>query len=416
MRLAVTNIAKLVGIDRERRERLCGADMKRLDSIDNAWLLAEDGRIAAFGAMSDLPAEGLRADREVDAGGGMVFPSFCDSHTHIVYAGSREQEFVDKINGLSYEDIARRGGGILNSADRLRAASEDELYNQAMQRVREVIRMGTGAIEIKSGYGLSTADELKMLRVVRRIRETAPAEVRATFLGAHAVAREYIGRQAEYVDLVCREMIPAVAAEGLADFVDVFCDKGFFTVDETARILEAGARYGMRPKIHADELAASGGTRVGVEHNALSVDHLERAGEAEIETLKGSATSPTLLPGAAFFLGMPFPPARAMIDAGLGVALASDYNPGSTPSGNMKFTVSLGCIRMKMTPAEAINAATLNGAYAMGISRDFGSIAVGKVANFFLTQPIPSVEYLPYAYTTPIVNRVFLRGTDVSNY
>ena len=413
MRLLITNISKLVGVDRERRERVCGAEMNRLDTIDDAWLLAEDGRIAAFGAMAELPAEGLRADTETDARGGMVFPSFCDSHTHIVYAGSREQEFVDKINGLSYEEIARRGGGILNSADRLRAASEEELYSQAMERVREVTAMGTGAMEIKSGYGLSTADELKMLRVVRRIRETAPVEVRATFLGAHAVGREYAGRQSEYVDLVCREMIPAVAAEGLADFVDVFCDKGFFTVDETARILETAARYGMRPKIHADELAASGGTRVGVEHDALSVDHLERAGEAEIETLKGTATSPTLLPGAAFFLGMPFPPARAMIDAGLGVALASDYNPGSTPSGNMKFVVSLGCIRMKMTPAEAINAATQNGAYAMGIGRDFGSIAVGKVANMFITRPMPSVEFLPYAYTTPVVERVILRGKEV---
>lgn len=411
MKLLITNISKLVGVDRERRERVCGAEMNRLDTIADAWLLAEDGRIAAFGRMEELPAE-LRADTEVDAKGGMVFPSFCDSHTHIVYAGSREQEFVDKINGLSYEEIARRGGGILNSADRLHDTTEEELYSQAMERVREVIRMGTGAIEIKSGYGLSTADELKMLRVVRRIRETAPVEVRATFLGAHAVARQYIGRQSEYVDLVCREMIPAVAAETLADFVDVFCDKGFFTVDETARILETGAKYGLRPKIHADELAASGGTRVGVEHNALSVDHLERAGEAEIEILRNSDTMPTLLPGAAFFLGMPFPPARAMIDAGLGVALASDYNPGSTPSGNMKFVVSLGCIRMKMTPAEAVNAATLNGAYAMGISDMFGSIAVGKVANFFITKPIPSVEFLPYAYTSPIIDRVFLRGKE----
>ena len=415
MRLAITNIAKLVGIDRERRERLCGAEMNRLDSIDNAWLTVENGRIAAFGAMADLPAEGLTADTIVDAHGGMVFPSFCDSHTHIVYAGSREQEFVDKINGLSYEEIARRGGGILNSADRLRAASEDELYRQAMNRVHEVIAMGTGALEIKSGYGLSTEDELKMLRVVRRIRETSPVEVRATFLGAHAVAREFIGRQQDYVDSVCREMIPAVAAEGLADFIDVFCDTGFFTVEQTAQILETGARYGLRPKIHADELAASGGTRVGVEHNALSVDHLERAGQAEIETLRGTATSPTLLPGTSFFLNMPFASARTMIDAGLGVALASDYNPGSTPSGNMKFVVSLGCIRMKMTPAEAINAATQNGAYAMGIGHDFGSIASGKVANFFITKPIPSVEFLPYAYTTPVIERVFLRGNEVTN-
>ena len=326
----------------------------------------------------------------------------------------RQALVLREVQGLSYEEIAKRGGGILNSADRLHETSEDELYAQAMERVREIVAMGTGCVEIKSGYGLTTEDELKMLRVIRRIRETAPLEVRATFLGAHAVARGYVGRQAEYVDLVCREMIPAVAREGLADFVDVFCDQGFFTVEETERIMRAGAEYGLVPKIHANELAVSGGVQAGVRHGALSVDHLERMDEAAIEALRGTRTMPTMLPGAAFFLGMSYPPAREMIAAGLGVALASDYNPGSSPSGNMKTVVSLACIRMRMTPAEAINAATLNSAYAMGLSRDFGSITVGKVANFFLTKPMPSVAFFPYAYTTPVIRRVFLRGQEVA--
>lgn len=410
MRLLIKNIGTIVGIQPEGIERLCGEQMGRLETLDAAWLLAEEGRIAAFGSM----AEGCPDAAEVvDAAGGMLFPSFCDSHTHLVYAGSREQEFLDKINGLSYEEIARRGGGILNSADRLHATSEEELYRQAMERIREIIRMGTGAVEIKSGYGLTTEDELKMLRVIRRIRQTAPLEVRATFLGAHAVGRAYVGRQAEYVDLICREMLPAVAREGLAEYVDVFCDQGFFTVEETARILETAARYGLVPKIHANELAVSGGVQVGVAHGALSVDHLERMGEAEIEALRGSRTMPTMLPGGAFFLGMSYPPAREMLRAGLGVALASDYNPGSTPSGNMKMVLSLATIRMRMTPTEAINAATLNGAYAMGLSRDAGSITVGKLANFFLTPPMPSVAFFPYAYTTPLVSRVFLRGKEI---
>lgn len=411
MRLLIRNIDRIVGIDESGRERVCGADMDRLGMLDNAWLLADGERIAAYGPMNALP-EG-EFDAVVDAEGGMLFPSFCDSHTHLVYAGSREQEFIDKINGLTYEQIAERGGGILNSADRLHETSEEELYRQAMERVQEIVRMGTGAVEIKSGYGLTTEDELKMLRVIRRIRDTAPLTVRATFLGAHAVGRAYVGRQEEYVDLVCREMIPAVAREGLADFVDVFCDKGFFTVEQTARILRAGAEHGMRPKIHANELAVSGGVQVGVAHGALSVDHLERMGADEIAVLKGAKTMPTMLPGAAFFLGMPYPPARGMIGAGLGVALASDYNPGSSPSGNMKMVVSLACIKMKMTPAEAIHAATLNGAAAMGLSRDHGSISRGKRADFFITRPIPSVEFVPYAYSTPLIRQVFLGGRAV---
>lgn len=411
MRTLVKNIGKIVGIETSGRLRLCGAEMDTLNTLDDAWLLTDGDRIAAFGRMDDCGE--MAVDRIVDAEGGMLFPSFCDSHTHLVYAGSREQEFLDKINGLSYEEIARRGGGILNSADLLHETSEEELYEQAMERVREIVGMGTGCVEIKSGYGLSTADELKMLRVIRRIRQTAPLAVRATFLGAHAVARDYIGRQGEYVDLVIDEMLPAVAEEGLADFVDVFCDKGFFRVSETRRILKAARRLGLQPKIHANELAISGGVQVGVEEDALSVDHLECLGAEEIEALRGSATMPTLLPGAAFFLGMDYPPAREMIRRGLGVALASDYNPGSSPSGNMRMVVSLASIRMRMTPAEAINAATLNGAYAMGLARDYGSITAGKVANFFLTRPLPSVEFFSYAYQTPLIRRVFLAGEEI---
>ena len=379
--------------------------MNKLEMLPNAWLLIEEGRIAAYG-VGEAPA----ADEEVDAQGRWLFPSFCDAHTHLVYAGSREQEFLDKINGLTYEEIAKRGGGILNSADRLHETSEEELYRQAMERVEEIIRMGTGCVEIKSGYGLTTEDELKMLRVIRRIKETSPIGVKATFLGAHAVGRAYRGRQAEYVDLVCREMIPAVAREGLADFVDVFCDEGFFTVEETAKILEAGQKYGLKPKIHANELAVSGGVQVGVQYEAQSVDHLERTTEVEIECLRGSNTMPTGLPGASLFLGMPYTECRKMIDAGLGVALASDYNPGSSPSGNMRMVMALGSIRMRLTPAESLNATTLNGAYAMGASADYGSITEGKVANFFLTKPLPSLAFFPYAYQTPLIEQVWLRG------
>ncbi|MBR1994929.1 MAG: imidazolonepropionase [Alistipes sp.] len=414
MKLLVKHIGTIVGIERQGRDRLSGVALDQLDRLDAAWLTAADGRITAFGTADKQPDE-TQFDLVVDAEGGMLFPSFCDSHTHVVYAGSREQEFLDKIHGLSYEEIARRGGGILNSADRLHDCSEEELYRQAMERIDEVIRMGTGLIEIKSGYGLSTEDELKMLRVVRRIRQTSPIEVRATFLGAHAVARDYIGRQEAYVDLVCEEMIPAVAAEGLADFVDVFCDEGFFTIEQTRRILRQGARYGLRAKIHANELAVSGGVQLGVEEGALSVDHLERMGEAEIEALKGSKTIPTMLPGAAFFLRMSYPPAREMIRSGLAVALASDYNPGSSPSGNMRMVMALAATQMRMTPTEALHAATLNGAAAMGLSHDFGSISVGKVANFFLTKPLPSPEFFTYAYQTPLIRRIFLRGKEYTD-
>ena len=408
MRLLIKNIGTIVGIDTEHRERIAGRAMDQLGRIDNAYLLAEDGRIASFGPMEELPS--LDADEVLDAEGGTLFPSFCDSHTHLVYAGSREQEFLDKIHGLSYEEIARRGGGILNSADRLHEATEEELYREALERVHEIMRMGTGLVEIKSGYGLSTEDELKMLRVIRRIRREEPIEVRATFLGAHAVARNYIGRQGEYVDLVCEEMIPAVAREGLADFIDVFCDQGFFTLEETERIIRCGERHGMRAKIHANELAISGGVQLGVREKALSVDHLERMGDAEIEALKQGETMPTMLPGAAFFLGMSYPPARRMIEAGLAVALASDYNPGSSPSGNMRMVMALAATQMRMTPTEALHAATLNGAAAMGLSHLFGSISKGKVANCFITRPIPSPEFFTYAYSTPLIRHIVLRG------
>lgn len=411
MRLLVKNIAKIVGVDDNRRARAFGKNMDYVQMLDDAWLVAEDGRIADYGVMANMPSE-QAFDRVVDAEGGMLFPSFCDSHTHIVYAGSREQEFVDKIHGLSYEEIARRGGGILNSADRLHEASEEELYEQAMERVREIALKGTGAVEIKTGYGLTVEDELKMVRVIRRIKESVPLEVKVTFLGAHAVGRAYQGRQEEYVDLVCREMIPRVAQEGVVDFIDVFCDKGFFTVEQTRRILEVGYKHLLTPKIHANELDFSGGVQLGVQMGALSVDHLECSGEAEIEALKDSATIATLLPGAAFFLGMSYPPARDMIAADLGVALASDYNPGSSPSGDMRMVMALAATQMRMTPMEALNAATINGAYAMRLSREYGSIVRGKVANFFITKPMPSPEFLVYAYTTPLIKRVFLKGEE----
>lgn len=406
------NIGRLVQVERTIRPFVAGADMNVLPEIENAYLLVEDDKIASFGPMSESPAE---ADQVVDVDGRYILPSFCDGHTHIVYAGSREHEFIDKINGLSYEEIARRGGGILNSAQLLHETTEDSLYEQALGRVKEMIGFGTGAADIKSGYGLTVEDELKMLRVIRRLKETTPLTIRANFLGAHAVPAKFKGRQGEYVDLICNEMIPAVAAQGLAEFIDVFCDKGFFTVEETARMLEVGAKYGLRPKIHANELDMSGGVQVGVKYGALSVDHLERTTRAEIEALRGTRTIPTMLPGTSFFLGLPYGNAKSMIEAGLPVALASDYNPGSTPSGNMKFVLSLACINMRLTPAQALNATTINGAAALDLAATHGSIAVGKRANLIITRPIPSVDFIPYAYTTDIVEAVMLNGEFYDN-
>ncbi len=406
--LLIYNIKELAGLNLKGYKVLRGEEMKTLDTLHDAWLLIEDGLIKDYGEMATLGD--VVADSRMDACGGCVIPAFCDSHTHIVNAGSREEEFVDKIRGLSYAEIAKRGGGILNSADRLHEMSEDELFEKSLKRVHEVMKKGTGALEIKSGYGLKTEDELKMLRVIRRIRNTVPIPIVATFLGAHAVGREYVGRQKEYVDLVVKEMIPEVARQGLADYIDVFCDKGFFTPEETDRILKAGAEYGMRGKIHGQELADSGGVEVAVKNNALSVDHLESMTNEDIELLKHSDTMPTTLPGTSFFLNMSYAPARRIIDEGLPVAIASDYNPGSTPSGDMKFVVSLACIKQRLMPAEAINAATINGAYAMGLSDVCGTIEKGKYANLIITEPIPSINFIPYAYTTPIIRNVLLKG------
>ncbi len=405
----ITNIGELVGIVPKSVTRKLGAEMDEVGSLKNAFLTIEGGQISGFGNMSERPAAGTQ-DEVIDAEGGMVMPTFCDSHTHICYAGTREREFIDKINGLSYEEIAARGGGILNSADRLHRTSEEELYSQTMGRVREMIAKGTGAIEIKSGYGLTTEDELKMLRVIRRVKSESPATIKATFLGAHAVGRAFKGRQNEYVNLVCEEMIPAVAAECLAEYVDVFCDEGFFTVAETDRILSAGERYGLIPKIHANELACSGGVQVAVSHNALSVDHLERTTDAEIEALRNSRTMPTMLPGSSFFLGIPYGRAKEYVSAGLGIALASDYNPGSSPSGDMRFVMALGCIRMRLTPAQSFNACTINSAYAMGVSKELGSITPGKLANLIVTKPVPSLAFIPYCHQTPFIAKVLLNG------
>jgi imidazolonepropionase len=343
----------------------------------------------------------------------MVFPSFVDSHTHLVYPASREIEYVDKIKGLSYEEIARRGGGILNTARRMKNISEDELFEVSLERTKEIIQYGTGAVEIKSGYGLNLESELKMLRVIKRLKENSPLTIRANFLGAHAVPKEYKGRQGDYVDLIINEMLPQVAEEKLADFVDVFCDRGFFTPEETKKILKAGLKYGLRGKIHANELYYSGGVQAGVEFKALSVDHLEFVGDAEIAVLLNSETMPTVLPGAAFFLGMKYAPARTMIDSGLPLAMASDFNPGSSPSGNMQFILSMASIAYRLLPEEGINATTLNTAYAMGLSEELGSIAKGKRANVFITKEIPTLEFMPYAYGSNKVEAVILNGEKI---
>ena len=418
--ITIVNIGELAGIVPAGVSVLRGAEMGSCEILRDAWLQIEDGRIADFG-IGEAPVSG----EVIDARGGLVIPAFCDSHTHLVYAGSREGEFLDKLAGLSYEEIAARGGGILNSADLLHETSEDELFEQSMVRVREVLAKGTAALEIKSGYGLRPADELKMLRVIRRIGTAVPALVRATFLGAHAVGRGYT--HAEYVDEVLK-MIPSAAE--LADFIDVFCDEGFFTVEDTASILSEGARYGLRPKIHANELAVSGGVQVGVKFGALSVDHLERTTDAEIAVLQSSwasgsesvdgsgsgagsgcfETIPVMLPGSSFFLGLPYGRAREFVDAGLPLALASDYNPGSSPSGDMRFVMALGCLKMRLTPAEALAAVTLNGAAALGLSSETGSVTRGKRADLILSQPGWSLTRLAYNYTTPFIRQVFLAG------
>lgn len=415
MQILILNIGELVQVETRPRQWVAGKGMGVVKTLPDAYLFIDGGSIASFGHMKNLGDDLLVAGtgkklKTIDASGRMVFPCWCDSHTHIVYPASREQEFVDKIKGLDYEEIARRGGGILNTARKLAGMPEGELFRLALARIDEMIRMGTGALEIKSGYGLTPSAELKMLRVIRKLKESSAVTIRATFLGAHAVPDAFRSDRKAYVDQVIGEMIPVVAAEGLADYIDVFCDRGFFSVEDTDRILNSGMKHGLRPKIHANELDFSGGVEVGVKYNALSVDHLEHSGEDEIECLRGTDTMPTVLPGASFFLGLPYAPVRKMIDAGLPVALASDYNPGSSPSGNMQFIQSLACIHYRMLPEEALNAATLNGAYAMGLQDELGTIAVGKKANIFISKPIPSLAFMPYAYGSNKVDTVILNG------
>jgi imidazolonepropionase len=454
MRTVIYNIGTLAGILPEDVRKLEGSQMNHVECIDDAFLVIEDGVITGFGKMTESvsgssgiqnratplaagtsdrlansPVDFCReptrdkvgggvvleshnaADVEcIDAKGGFVMPAFCDSHTHIVYAGCRDGEFRDKIAGLSYEEIAARGGGILNSADLLHETSEDELYEQSMVRVREIMEMGTGAVEIKSGYGLSVEDEMKMLRVAKRVAENTPLTVKTTLLGAHAVPARYKDNRSGYVDEIVNEMIPAVAAEGLAEFVDIFCEEGFFSVEDAERIFEQGIKYGLRPTVHANQMSFSGGVQVGVKYDAISVDHLEFTGEQEYDVLASSNTIATLLPGATFFLNMDYPNARAMISKGVKVAIASNYNPGSCPSGDMKYMMALALLKMKMTPEEAINAVTINGAFAMGLGEQFGSITVGKRANLFITKEIPSYEFLPYSFTSSLIDTIILNG------
>jgi imidazolonepropionase len=404
--ILIKNIRGLVQTRNLSVDFVAGAEMGNLPILSNAFLHIKNDAIENYGSMDELPA-GINAE-VIDATGRFVFPSFVDSHTHLVFAASREEEFVMKIKGASYADIAAKGGGILNSARRLQAASEDELFESALKRANEIIETGTGAVEIKSGYGLTTKDEMKMLRVAKHIAHETPLAVKTTFLGAHAVPKEV--KKEDYIRLVIEEMIPAVASEKLADYIDVFCEEGFFSTDETERIVEEGKRFGMRPRIHANQLNNSGGVQVGVKTKAISVDHLENIGDKEIELLKGSGVMPTALPGAAFFLGLPFPPARKMIEQGLPLAIASDFNPGSAPSGNMSLMIALSCIRMKITPEEAINAATINTAYAMELQKDYGSITKGKKASVFITKQIPSVAYLPYAFGSNLIETIILKG------
>jgi imidazolonepropionase len=416
MNLLVKNIKTLVQVEEKPVKKVSGNAMKKLNCINNAFLFIKDGRIEDFGEMNNINESSIfnlqSSIQEIDATNKFLFPTWCDSHTHIVYAASREEEFADRINGLSYEEIAKRGGGILNSAKKLNAASEEELFKSASNRLQEIIKTGTGAVEIKSGYGLSLAGELKMLRVIKKLKENSPLTIKSTFLGAHAVPAEFKDQKEKYIDLIINQMLPQIAEEKLADYCDVFCERNYFTKDETVKILQAAAKYGIRGKVHANQLSNSGGVQAGVECGAISVDHLEYIGDEEINVLLNSQIMPTMLPGAAFFLTLPNPPARKMIDAGLSVAVATDYNPGTAPCGNMNFMISLLCIQYNMTPEEAINAATINSAYAMGVNKELGSIARGKKANFFITNEISSYAFIPYSFTSNPVEKVFLNGIE----
>ncbi len=407
MKILIKNIKQLVQVETKQRQLAKGEHMRELPSMENAWLLINDNLIEDFGFMDECPETG---DIVLNAEDKMVFPCWCDSHTHLVYAGSREHEFVDRIAGATYEEIAKKGGGILNSAKKLNNVSEEELIAQSLPRLREIMLLGTGAVEIKSGYGLTVEGEMKMLRAIKKIKTLSPLTIKATFLGAHALPEAYKKNRKGYIDLIIKEMLPVIKEERLADFIDVFCDKGFFTPDETEVILEAGLAAGLKPKIHANELGLSGGVQAGVKHKAVSVDHLEHLGEDELKALAKSSTIPTLLPSTAFFLGMKYADARKIITAELPLALASDYNPGTSPSGNMQFVIALACIQMKMMPEEAVNAATINGAHAMLVQDELGSIAKGKKANVFITKPIPSIAYLPYSFGSNLVETVIING------
>lgn len=412
MTTLIINIKELLQVREIAVTKVSGAEMAILPTIKNAYLLLEDDLITDFGSMQRVPK--VKADKTIDANGKMILPSWCDSHTHLVYAGNREQEFVDRINGLSYEEIANRGGGILNSAKKLNEATEEQLYNQSKERLEEVMRLGTGAVEIKSGYGLTTDGELKMLRVIKRMSLNYPITIKATFLGAHAIPLAYKDDRKGYIDLLINNMLPAISKNKLAHFIDVFCETGYFTVAETEQIMNAGTHFGLKPKIHVNQFNSIGGIQAGVKHKALSVDHLEIMTPEDIEALKNTDTMPVALPSCSYFLSIPYTPARKMIAAGLPLALATDYNPGSTPSGNMNFVVATACIKMKMTPEEAINAATINGAYAMGISNTHGSITIGKKANFIITKPISSYYQLPYAFGSNLIDTVFLEGKSIT--
>ncbi|AZI24949.1 imidazolonepropionase [Pedobacter sp. G11] len=408
--MLITNIKGLVGVHPKDKLLLRGNEMNNLPILENAWLLVEDGLIKDFGEMSEIPIQILNLSSQISAKGKFVFPSWCDSHTHIVFAASREEEFAMKIQGKTYEEIAAAGGGISNSANKLQHASEDELFESASSRLKNMILQGTGAVEIKSGYGLTVESEIKMLRVIQRLKANFPIPIKATFLAAHAYPKEFKDNHQGYIDLIIHEMLPQIAEEKLADYIDVFCEKGFFSVEETDQILKAGAKFGLKPKIHANQLSAFGAVEVGVKNYAVSVDHLEETNQQTINSLKTSNTIATLLPSCSFYLGIPFADAKGLIAENVPVALASDYNPGSTPSGNMNFVVSLGCIKLKMQPEQAINAATLNGAAAMEISSEYGSISIGKKANLFITKPMPSMAYLPYSFGETQVETIILNG------
>lgn len=408
MRILFKNIEQLLQIRGPEVRKIAGVEMGELPALKNAFLITENDRIADFGPMAEIP--GVTADLEVDASGKMILPAWCDSHTHLVYAGNREKEFVDRIRGLSYEEIAARGGGILNSARQLESTSEDEIYEQSSKRLKEIMQLGTGAVEIKSGYGLSSEAEMKMLRVIKRLAASYPIEVKATFLGAHAFPEPYRDHPDKYVDLICDEMIPKVAENGLAEFIDAFCEKGYFSVEQTKKIMERGNSFGLVPKIHVNQFNSIGGIQAAIELKALTVDHLEVMTDQDFTDLERSEVMPVALPSCSYFLSIPYTPAREMIDRGMALAIATDFNPGSTPSGNMNFALSTACIKMRLTPEEAINAATINGAYAMNLSHSLGSITRGKIANLILTKEIPSYGFLPYAFGSNLIEKVMIRG------